>query len=311
MTGSPAWLPPDDTLPTVPNALLDEQTLGRQGEEYDGELQVPARPRHRLRGWRAEIRQRLLQARALERTPPETYGFSVSAATKLFLVTCSAYRWYFRTRCYGIESLPAGPVLLVANHGSHVLAWDGANIISACLLEADPPRLAHGMAEHRLMTLPVLGRVARRIGAVDGRPAACIDLLRAGATVLTFPEGTRAHGRAFRHRYELAQFGHGFARIAIATGVPIVPVAALGGEEEAPLLANPGWLRRLVRTPVAPLTPTIVVPLPVRYRLHFGAPIWLGGPNTPERVARGVDQVRTALTDLIRRGLSTRTHVFF
>jgi hypothetical protein len=45
------------------------------------------------------------------------------------------------------------------------------------------------MAEHRLMDLPVLGAVARRIGAVDGNRGACVDLLRAGAAVLTFPEG--------------------------------------------------------------------------------------------------------------------------
>src|SRR5262245_47907792 len=48
------------------------------------------------------------------------------------------------------------------------------------------------MADHRLMELPILGRAARRIGAVDGTRPSCIRLLRAGAAVLTFPEGARA-----------------------------------------------------------------------------------------------------------------------
>src|SRR5262249_13763202 len=126
-------------------------------------------PRHQrgLRALRSQVRARLLNARALESLPPERYGFSVDAATWLFLITSAIYRWYFRTQCFGLQDLPRGPVLLVANHGSHALAWDGANIVTACLLDAEPPRLVHGMAEHRLMELPILGRAARRIGAVD------------------------------------------------------------------------------------------------------------------------------------------------
>jgi 1-acyl-sn-glycerol-3-phosphate acyltransferase len=199
----------------------------------------------------------------------------------------------------------------VANHGSHVLAWDGAMILTSCLLEADPPRLAHGMAEHRLMQLPFLGTVARRIGATDGRRPICIDLLRAGAVVLTFPEGVQALRRRFGQRYRLAPFGHGFMHVALATGVPIVPVAVVGAEEEAPLLANPSWLARALGTPVAPLTATVVVPLPVKYRIHFGAPLRFRGPATPEVVARHVATARTALQDLIDQGLARRRHVFF
>ena len=298
MTMGPAWLParpadPPDEL-ALPLDALPARTP-RQGE---------------FRSLREEVRARLLQARSLEQLPPERFGFSVTAANWLFAVTSLLYRWYFRTQCFGLDNLPRGPFLLVANHGSHVLSWDGANIVTACLLDADPPRLVHGMAEHRLMELPVLGRAARRIGAVDGRRPACINLLRGGAVVLTFPEGARALGRSFRHRYHLSPFGHGFVHVALATGVPIIPVAVIGGEEEAPLLANPAWLRRLVRTPVAPITPTIVFPLPVRYRIHFGAPLRLNGPATADRVTREVERVRQALAGLISHGLAAREHVF-
>src|SRR5439155_2067509 len=191
----------------------------------------------------------------------------------------------------------------VANHSSHVLAWDGAMILTACLLEADPPRLVHGMAEHRLMDLPVLGAAARRIGAADGRREICADLLRAGGVVLTFPEGVRALARPFRYRYQLCEFGHGFMHVALATGTPIVPVVVIGAEEEAPLLANPRWLARLVGTPVAPITPTLVLPLPVKYHLHFGAPIRLKGSTGPDSVARQAQHVRAVLQDLISRGV--------
>ena len=226
----------------------------------------------RLLAFRARVRAQLARACLLERRPPERFGFRFDTAARLFGVTGCFYRKYFRVQCYGIESLPAGPFLAVANHSSRVLSWDGAMIVTACLLDAEPPRLVHGMADHRLMTLPVLGAAARLIGAVDGRRPACEDLLRRGAAVLTFPEGVKALAKPFRERYRLRGFGHGFVHVALATGAPIVPVAVIGAEEEAPLIANPAWLARLVRTPVAPITPTIVFPLPVKYRLHFGAP---------------------------------------
>ncbi|MCW5891182.1 MAG: acyltransferase family protein [bacterium] len=260
---------------------------------------------------RDDLRARLVRARANERVPPERYGFDLAAATRLYRVTTFLHRRWFRTVCHGIEQLPRGRVMLVANHASHALAWDGANILSACLLDAEPPRLVHAMADHRLMQLPILGSSARRIGAVDGNRATCIRLLRDGGAVLVFPEGARAHDRRFRDRYRLAPFGSGFLRVAMLARAPIVPVAVVGGEEEAPLLANPGWLKRLVGTHAAPITPTLVLPLPVRYRLHFGAPIRLHGPCNTSTVAAGVRRVREALCALLARGLAARRRVFW
>jgi 1-acyl-sn-glycerol-3-phosphate acyltransferase len=280
-------------------------------------------PRRRRRWWdrlpgagrigdlHETIRARLAEACALENPPPERFGFRFDTAARLFMVTAFLHRRYFRVESHGLESLPDGPVMLVASHGSHVLSWDGAMILASCLLHADPPRLAHGMAEHRLMELPVLGAAARRIGAVDGRRDTCQDLLDAGGVVLTFPEGTKALARRFRDRYRLVNFGHGFMHVALATDAPIVPVAVIGAEEEAPLLANPRWLARAVGTPVAPLTPTVVFPLPVKYRIHFGPPLHFRGPATKEIVSRHVATVRDTLQELVRTGLAMRRHVFF
>jgi 1-acyl-sn-glycerol-3-phosphate acyltransferase len=253
----------------------------------------------------------LAEACALEERPPERFGFRFTTAARLVMVPGILYRAYFRVECYGIDALPGGAVMLVANHSSHVLSWDGAMIVTACLLAAEPPRLVHGMADHRLMELPILGAAARRIGAVDGTREACTELLRAGGAVLTFPEGVKALERPFRERYQLRPFGHGFMHVALATGAPIVPVAVIGAEEEAPLIASPRWLARLLRTPVAPLTPTLFLPLPAKYRLHFGPPLRFEGAATAERVARSVAQVRGALEGLMAKGLAERRRVFF
>src|SRR3989454_7427269 len=287
--------------PPAPHSLAGPAPPPRPAPAHGGEAGLNRRlpGLRRFLVFRDEVRSRLLEARALEHRPPERFGFSLDAAARLFLVTGFVYRRYFRVECHGVEAMPSGPVLLVANHGSHALAWDGAMIVTACLLEAEPPRLVHGMGEHRLMDLPVLGAAARRIGAVDGTRPACADLLRGGAAVLTFPEGVRALEKPFRERYRLRPFGHGFVHVALAARTPIVPVAVIGAEEEAPLLANPRWLARLLRTPTAPLTPTLFVPFAVKYRIYFGAPLRFGGPAVPQLVARNVDRVRMALQELI------------
>jgi 1-acyl-sn-glycerol-3-phosphate acyltransferase len=272
-------------------------------------LRIVSRPS--VRSVRHEVRARLARARALERTPPEEWGFKLATATRLFTLTGLAYRHYFRTQCFGIERLPRGPVLLIANHGSHVLAWDGANIITACLLDANPPRLVHGMAHHRLMKLPIIGRHARCIGAVDGRRETAVRMLRGGGAVLAFPEGVKALHRSFRERYQLLPFGRGFVHVALAADAPIVPVAAIGAEEEAPTVANPHWLRRVLGTPTAALSPTLFVPLPVRYRLHFGEPYRPTGPATDANVARHVEHLHGTLQSLVAQGRAERSHVFF
>ena len=272
-------------------------------------LPQPEPIRHRSIG--ACVRAQLARARALDGSTPERFGFREDSAARLFRVTAAFYRRYFRVETHGLESLPAGRVLLVAHHGSHALAWDGAMILTACLLDADPPRLVHAMADHRLMKLPVLGRAAQRIGAVDGQRSVCEELLRAGAAVLTFPEGAPASQKRSSDRYQLAPLRHGFMHVAMATRTPIVPVVAIGAEEEAPLLANPQWLARFLRTPTAPVTPTLFVPLPVKYRLYFGAPLRFAGPITTANVGHGVMVVRAALENLMQRGLTARKHVFF
>src|SRR5690349_4622540 len=66
------------------------------------------------------LRRRLAEACALEDPPPETFGFRFETAARCFRVTSFFYRRWFRVECAGIDQLPAGPFILVANHGSHV-----------------------------------------------------------------------------------------------------------------------------------------------------------------------------------------------
>ena len=124
----------------------------------------------------------------------------------------------------------------------------------------------------------------------------------------------RVHGR----------FGRGaFARVAIATGTPIVPVAVIGAEEVHPVLARLDLPGRLLGLPTLPVTPTFpwlglwgLVPLPTKWTLLFGEPLDVAArhgasdASEPARVARLRDQVRERLQALVLERLRRRRSLF-
>ena len=90
------------------------------------------------------------------------------------------------------------------------------------------------MGEYWLPTVPFVNLLMSRTGSVVGTPKNCIDLLRNEEAVIAFPEGMRGMNKLFSERYRLQRFGFGFMRLALATKTPIVPVAVVGSEEQAP-----------------------------------------------------------------------------
>jgi 1-acyl-sn-glycerol-3-phosphate acyltransferase len=173
------------------------------------------------------------------------------------------------------------------------------------------PRASHFLVKKEAFVGP-LGPFMTRVGQIKvdrdttDRTAIthALGVLENGGVLGIFPEGTRGEG-------DFASLRAGLAYFAVRAGAPIVPVAVIGPEEEAPLLANPRWLARLVGTPVAPISPALVFPFPVKYRIHFGTPLRFRGPATADAVTRHVASVRVTLQELIRSGLAMRRHVFF
>jgi 1-acyl-sn-glycerol-3-phosphate acyltransferase len=167
----------------------------------------------------------------------DPWGFHTEVARRAMIVTSLIYRYYFRVETSGIENLPEGRILLIANHAGQI-ALDAAMIGAACLLEAEPPRVIRGMGEYWLPTLPFLNVAMVRTGSVVGTPKNCIDLLEHGEAVIAFPEGVRGMNKSFSERYRLKEFGNGFMRLALQTNTPIVPIAVVGSEEQAPSLGD-------------------------------------------------------------------------
>lgn len=245
----------------------------------------------------------------------DPFGASLEFARRLGGLAAFLYRYYFRVETHGIEKVPDGRVLLVANHAGNTLPMDGAMLAVAMLLEAEPPRFVRAMAEFYLPQIPWWSELIHRGGAVVGTPENAARLLEREEAIMVFPEGSRGFIKPFSERYKLQRFGTGFARLALATRTPVVPVGIVGSEEQSPGLVDAKPLARLIGAPAFPVTwffPWLgllgFLPLPVKYRLHFGEPILLEGDANDDDAAIGrqVARVKDEIALLVEEGLAQR-----
>ncbi|MAJ59740.1 MAG: glycerol acyltransferase [Deltaproteobacteria bacterium] len=245
-------------------------------------------------------------------------GLSPDFIQRTALPIALMYEHYFRVRSVDIDRVPAGRVLLVANHAGQ-LPFDGLMLSMAMLLEAQPPRIARGMAEYWVSELPFVSVMAARGGALVGTPRNCTSMLQSEECVMVFPEGVRGMNKVYRDRYQLMDFGLGFMRLALETQTPIVPVSIVGSEDQQPGLANLSRLGRVFGMPAFPITATFPLlgpaglwPLPVRYHIYFGEPlVFEGDPSEDDaHVQERVDVVKAAILSGFERGLAEREGVF-
>ncbi len=227
------------------------------------------------------------------------------------------HRKYFRTEVFGKENIPAGRVLLIANHSGQI-PMDGALIGASLFMDVEPPRFMRAMVDKWTQTLPFVSLLFSRVGQVVGVPENAKRLLENNEALLVFPEGARGIAKPFDKRYQLVDFGLGFMRLALETGTPIVPVAVIGGEEQYVSLGNFDGLAKLLRMPSMPILPQLllpfgVLPLPTRYRIYFGEPMhFTGDPDDDDSlIEEKVFVVKSTVQSMVNRGLQARKGVFF
>jgi 1-acyl-sn-glycerol-3-phosphate acyltransferase len=245
----------------------------------------------------------------------DPFGFNREDAKVAALMARFFYKYYFRVEAFGVEKVPNGRVLLVANHSGQ-LPFDGIGIGGALLFEHDPPRVIRAMVEKYVQTLPFLSYVFARWGQITGTPENCKRLLDDEEAILVFPEGAKGISKPFTQRYQLQEFGLGFMRLALETGTPIVPIAVIGAEEQAPAV-NLKPLAKLLGAPSFPVIPAPpffpILPYPVKYRIYFGEPQQFeGDPDDEDEVLEEkVRHVRNEIQSMIRLGLKERKHIFW
>lgn len=244
----------------------------------------------------------------------DPYGFDANTLASVAPIMCWLYRHYFRVETFGAEHVPEGRMMVIANHAGQ-LPFDGAMIITAFLLEPAIPRLLRGMVERWSAEVPFISTLFSRIGQVIGSPSTCEALLKRGEGVVVFPEGVKGISKLFSERYQLAPFGTGFMRIALAAKAPIVPVALIGAEEQAPAVANLIPLAKSLGLPAFPIIfPQLIpLPLPVKYRIYIGEPLYFSGDGTEDdaEIFQAVQKTKDTIKNMIDKGLQERKHIFF
>jgi len=249
----------------------------------------------------------------------DPFGFDPQSTVPLMFPMALLYRHWLRVETHGIHRVPQGRVLLIANHAGNTFAYDAAMMSMALFLEGEPPRIARGMVEYYLPTIPFFNVAMQRMGSVVGTPKNCVALLENDEVVMVFPEGQRGFIKPYSEAYQLQDFGLGFMRMALETGTPIVPVGIIGSEEQSPGIARLESLAQRLGAPVLPITATFpmlgplgLLPLPVKFQLRFGEPLYFEGDphDDNSQIHERVEHVKHEIRELVGEGLASRNGWF-
>ena len=168
---------------------------------------------------------------------------------------------YFRLRRAGRQHIPAGPMILAANHRSFLDPF----VIGCCLRRPVYFVAKKELFENRLLGwfLNCCGAFPVRRGESDEESVqTALMLLERGEAVVIFPEGTRIREGG------LGEPKRGVGRMALQSAAPVIPIAVIGTERARPR-------RVLIR--------------PVKVVVRCGPPLRFPRVEAPSpRLARGV-----------------------
>lgn len=230
-----------------------------------------------------------------------------------------ASRAYLRCRADGVEHLPAGPALLVANHNGGIMGPDLGCTLAVLWRALGPEAPLYALAHDFVMRqFTPIGRLLQRIGAIRATRANAARALAAGGKVLVYPGGDLEAYRSFRRRDEVALLPRtGFVEVAREAGVPIVPVVTWGAHRSAVIVSEGRWIAqrlgmsrwaRLERFPIALALPWGLalgpwlpyLPLPFAVRLRILPPIDVRNADDVADVATHVQGAMQAALEELR-----------
>ena len=249
----------------------------------------------------------------------DQWGTSLDTLLSIAPIAKFFFQKYFRAQVVGLENIPEGPALFIANHGGQI-PFDGMLIVYTLLTQSDKPRLARAMVERWVPTLPFIGSFFLKSGQIVGDQKNCLQLLQKGESVLVFPEGVRGSGKTIDQKYHLQKFPLGFYRLAQEAKVPIVPITLVGTEETYPSLTNLKGLAKMLKIPYIPITPTFpllgplgLIPLPCKISLKILPPLETSANinATDADIRQEVEKIQTLMQDTLNQGLARRGEKIF
>ncbi len=207
-----------------------ERTRPREARRQDGRA---ARPQGVL--------QRLIARRVEDGTSLEGPSPALMSVQKPVWDLVSDL--YFRVEVDGWRRLPDEPSLLIGVHSGGALTMDAWTLVHAWYRRFGEERILHGTAHDVLMAAPGIGDYFKACGVIPASRAGVTAALDAGHDVVVWPGGEQDAMRSWRKRDTAVLAGRkGFVKQAMRSGVPIVPVATVGGHDTVFVLSEGRWL---------------------------------------------------------------------
>lgn len=206
-------------------------------------------------------------------------GFMIAVLRPLMML-------FTRHEWRGAQHLPAtGGCVLAVNHVSDVDPLVAGHFV------VDNGRLPRFLGKAEVFRVPVLGRILTSAGHIPVYRqsadavkafAAAVDAVKAGRCVIVYPEGTITRDPGLWPMKGKT----GAARIALATGCPLVPMAQWGPQR---LLAPYSWRMKLLPRKLM--------------QVAAGPPVDLGDlvdqPLTADILAEATERLLDAITGLV------------
>ncbi|MCV7342874.1 1-acyl-sn-glycerol-3-phosphate acyltransferase [Mycolicibacterium rhodesiae] len=225
-------------------------------------------------------------------------------------------RLYFRAEVRGLGLMPrSGGALVVCNHSGGMLTPDVPIFGPAFYAEFGYGRPLYTLAHYGIFVAP-WGPLLPRLGVVHASPEAARAALDAGAVVLVFPGGDYDAYRPTPRQNAIDFDGRtGYARTAIETGVPIVPMVSIGAQETQFFLGRGTRFAHLlglnkIRMEVLPVTVGLPFGLTVTFPPNLPLPskivMEVLEPVDPAAFGRhpDVDEVDTHVRRVMQRALN-------
>jgi 1-acyl-sn-glycerol-3-phosphate acyltransferase len=228
--------------------------------------------------------------------------------------------YWFRMEIDGWENIPESPVLLVGIHSGAPFVWDAWTVGLQWWRRFGQDRPLHGTAHDALMAIPGIGRYFRLMGVLPAAPDAIATALAEGRDVALWPGGEVDSLRPWRERDRANLAGRkGFVKMAIRAGVPIVPIATVGGADAMPVLIRGDQLSRalrldkILRLKVFPLAVSLPwgiapaalpqLPLPAKIRTRFMPAVELDHDPARADDDEYIDKKYREVQESIQRGM--------
>jgi 1-acyl-sn-glycerol-3-phosphate acyltransferase len=210
----------------------------------------------------------------------------------------AAVRRYNRLEVILDAPLPSEPTLLVANHGFGGILDLNVFAIFAALDDMAPDRPVTALTHH-LAWRAGLGRLVEAAGARPASRESALEAFAAGHHVLVLPGGDLDAAKPWRQRDQIVFGGRrGYARLALETGVPIVPIVTAGAGESLLVLSDGQRLAKALGTDRRLRSKALPVSLSIPWGLNVGlvglAPYL---PLPTKLVTRVLPAMRSASTE--------------